>query len=485
LRPRFTLTAALCAICSLPAAAADLVLEECRISGGAGFPGITARCGTLERHEDPSDKSSSLLYLSVAVVPALSLEPEPDAFVPSAGGPCQSTIEFYALLAHAFERIRRTRDIVLLDQRGTGNSARMECDIGDEIVAGQLTPEQTIAAVEVCLEALPYRPEFFTTSVAVGDLEALRITLGIPRFNLYGVSYGTRVAQHYVRRYPGSVRTVILDGVVPPQVALGGGIAVEAQKALERIFARCAEDTACNARFPGLIDVFAVLEERLVAGGVSVDLANPLTGVPQTLQFGAAELAGAIRLMSYNPHTVALIPLLIHEAVIGNYAPLASQFLMAMERMSDLLAIGMHNAVVCTEDAPFYDVESISREALESTYIGPMQVEALEAICSVWPAGVLDPEFKAPLATDIPVLLLSGDADPVTPPHFAELAAVALGNARHLIGRNQGHGQAATACMPEVMGRFVEAASVTDLDADCLLRQFAMPFFLDFSGPEP
>jgi pimeloyl-ACP methyl ester carboxylesterase len=114
-----------------------------------------------------------------------------------------------------------------------------------------------------------------------------------------------------------------------------------------------------------------------------------------------------------------------------------------------------------------------------------MQVEALEAICSVWPAGVLDPEFKAPLATDTPVLLLSGDADPVTPPHFAELAAVALGNARHLIGRNQGHGQAATACMSEIMGRFVEAASVTDLDAECLLRQFVMPFFVDFSGPEP
>jgi len=120
------LTAALCAICTLPAAAADLVLEECRISGGAGFPGIPARCGILERHEDPSDNSSPLLYLSVAVVPALSLEPEPDAFVPIAGGPGQSTIEFYSLLSHAFEQIRRTRDIVLLDQRGTGNSARME-----------------------------------------------------------------------------------------------------------------------------------------------------------------------------------------------------------------------------------------------------------------------------------------------------------------------------------------------------------------------
>ena len=485
MRPRFILTAALCAICTLPAAAADLVLEECRISGGAGFPGITARCGILERHEDPSDRNSPLLYLRVAVVPALSLEPEPDAFVPIAGGPGQSSIEFYSLLSHAFEQIRRTRNIVLLDQRGTGSSARMDCDIGDEIVAGQLTPGQTIAATEDCLEALPYRPEFFTTSVAVGDLEALRIALGIPRFNLYGVSYGTRVAQHYVRRYPGSVRTVILDGVVPPQLALGAGIAIEAQKALGGIFARCAKNAACNARFPELVDAFTVLGERLAAGEVSVDLANPLTGVPQTLQFGAAELAGAIRLMSYNPHTVALMPLLIHEAVSGNYAPLASQFLMAMARMSDLLAIGMHNAVVCTEDAPFYDAENVSREALESTYIGPMQVEALQAICSVWPAGVLDPEFKAPLATNTPVLLLSGDADPVTPPHFAELAAVHLGNARHLIGRNQGHGQAATTCMPDIMGRFVEAARVNDLDTDCLLRQFAMPFFVDFSGPDP
>ena len=179
---------------------------------------------------------------------------------------------------------------------------------------------------------------------------------------------------------------------------------------------------------------------------------------------------------------------MIHEAADENYAPLASQFLMALERMSDSLAIGMHNAVVCTEDAPFYDGENVSREALESTYIGPMQVDALDAICSVWPAGVLDPEFKAPLATDTPVLLLSGDADPVTPPHFAELAAVDFSDAEHLIGRNQGHGQAAAGCMPEIMGRFVDTTSVAILDLDpddCRLRLFAMPFFVDFSGPEP
>ncbi len=472
----------------MPAPATDLVLEECRISGGPGFPGIKARCGTLERHEDPSDPNSPLLRLRVALVAALTLEPAPDPFVPIAGGPGQSTIEFYSLLSHAFEQIRQTRDIVLLDQRGTGASARMECDMGDEVIVGQLTPAQTIVATEACLDALPYRPEFFTTSVAVEDLEALRIALSYSQFNVYGVSYGTRVAQHYARRYPDAVRTIILDGVVPPQLAVGPGIAIEAQEALGRIFARCAENAACNARFPEIVDEFALLEKRLLAGAIPVELANPLSGARQTVQFGNAQLAGAIRLLSYTPHTVALIPLLIHEAANGNEAPLASQFLMAMERISDSLAIGMHNAVVCTEDAPFFDGEKVTREALESTYLGPMQLDALGAICSVWPAGVLDPEFKAPLATDKPVLLLSGDADPVTPPHFAELAAVDLGNASHLIGRNQGHGQAAAGCMPEVIGRFVDTASIAiiDLDPDdCLSRLFAMPFFVDFSGPKP
>lgn len=484
------LSAALFLICisALPAAHADLVLEECRISAGPGFPGIKARCGTLERHEDPSDQDSPLLALSVAVVPALSLEPEPDPFVPIAGGPGQSTIGFYSMLSQAFEEIRRTRDIVLLDQRGTGDSAKMDCDIGDEIVEGQLSTEETIAVTEACLQALPHNPEFFTTSVAVTDLEALRIALSYPQLNIYGISYGTRVAQHFVRRYPDSVRSVILDGVVPPQLALGAGIAIEAQKALRNIFDRCAESPACNERFPNIADEFAALEARLTDSAVSVDLANPLSGAPDTIQFGDAEFAGAIRLLSYDPHTVALMPLLIHEAADENYAPLAAQFLMVMDKISDALAIGMHNAVVCTEDVPFYDDISISREELKSTYIGAMMVEALEAICSVWPAGRLDPEFKAPLQTDKPVLLLSGDADPVTPPYFADLAAVGFENSKHLTGLNQGHGQAATGCMPEVMGRFVETISVADEDLDpdkCLLRRYAMPFFLNFSGPRP
>ena len=488
LSPFLSVAVCLILVSAIPAAHAELALEECRISAGPGFPGIKARCGTFERHEDPSDETSPLLALSVAIVPALSLEPEPDPFVPIAGGPGQSTFEFYSLLARAFEEIRRTRDIVLLDQRGTGDSARMECDIGDEVVEGQLTTEETIALTEKCLAALPHKPEFFTTSVAVQDLEALRLALSSPQFNVYGASYGTRVAQHFARQHPDSTRSIVLDGVVPPQLALGAIIAVEAQNALNNIFDRCTESAACNERFPEIAEEFAALEERLNRDPVLVDLANPLSGLRETISFGDAELAAAIRLMSYSPHTVALMPLLIHEAARENYVPLAAQYLMVMDRMTDSLAIGMHNAVVCTEDAPFYDEDGADRAGLGSTYIGPLMVEALDAICSVWPAGLLDPDFKKPLSSDIPVLLLSGDADPVTPPYFGDMAAVDLGNAAHLTGRHQGHGQAATGCMPEVMARFVETKSVADEDLDpdnCLQRRFAMPFFLDFSGPDP
>ena len=464
-------------------AAGMLALEDCRISAGRGFPGIKARCGTFERHEDPADPASPVLELFVAVVPALNLEPEPDPFVPIAGGPGQASSEFYAAYSGAFERVRRNRDIVLLDQRGTGKSAAMDCETDEEIIEGRFSREQTIADTEACLEQLPYDPRFFTTSVAVRDLQALREALGYSQLNLYGVSYGTRVAQHFLRRYPESTRTVILDGVVPPQMALGPEIAVEAQNALDAIFDRCAESEDCAAAFPDIREEFGKLRAALADEPVLITLPNPRSGIPQEIRFGRQEMAAALRLLSYHPNSVAVMPMLINEAIEGNFAPLAAQFMMISESMSDALNIGMHNAVVCTEDVPFFTGENVARDALDATYIGPVQIDALEAICSVWPAGVLDEHFRTPLSTNIPVLLLSGEADPITPPRYAELAAIDLGNARLLTGRKQGHGLAPRGCMPDLIAEFVETANPQSLQVDCLERLFAMPFFLDFAGP--
>ena len=360
-------------------AAAELELDECRISAGPGYPGIKARCGTFVRPLDPADPAGAQLELRVAVVPALNLEPQPDPLVPFAGGPGGGSIEFYAAYFTAFEPVRRDRDILLIDQRGTGNSARMDCPIDDDIVQGQFSDEQTLEFTRTCLDQLPYDPKFFTTSVAVGDLEALRQALGYPALNLLGTSYGSRVAQHYARRYPESTRTVVLDGVVPPQVPLGPGIAIEAQRAIEEIFARCAEDAVCSERFPEIDLDFAAVRSRVNETPVLVTLSDPVTGTPTEIELGDNELAAAIRLLAYNPRSIAILPLIIHEAANGNYVPIAAQFQLTVTSIADALALGMHNSVMCTEDLPFVDRDAIDIEALDKTFISAMQFDGLEA----------------------------------------------------------------------------------------------------------
>ena len=462
-----------------------LVLTDCRINAGPGFSGIKAKCGTFVRPLDPADPASMTIDLSVAVVPALSLEPESDPLVLIAGGPGQASITFYAAWAGAFERVRRDRDILLIDQRGTGESAPMNCDIEDDIVDGQYSAEQTLLATRECLDVLPYDPRFFTTSVAVTDLEALRAALGYPELNLYGISYGTRVAQHFARRFPDSTRTVILDGVVPPQVALGPEVATESQYAVENVLARCTSDAACSERFPMIYTDFMSVQQQLEESPPMVDLPDPLTGRIETIEFGVDEFGLAIRLLLYNHRSIALLPLLIHEAASNNYLPLAAQFQMTATELSKSLSIGMHNAIMCTEDIPFVDNDTVDHDAIASSYLGPLQLEALQTICSVWPAGVLDAGFNAPLATDIPIMLLSGDADPITPARFAALAAVDMDKAWLLTGKNQGHGQAPVGCMPRLIGEFIANQTLDGIDTSCVEQSFAMPFFLDFSGPAP
>jgi pimeloyl-ACP methyl ester carboxylesterase len=467
--------------------AQTLILEDCRISAGPGHPGIKARCGTLRRPENPAVPGSTEVELRVAVVPALNLSPEPDPVVPIAGGPGQGSVEFYSSYRGAFEYVRRNRDILLVDQRGTGESSRMDCPIDDDLILfeGAYSLEATVEFIDECLEKLPHDPRYFTTSVAVTDLEAVRQALGYPALNLYGVSYGTRVAQHFARRYPDATRTVVIDGVVPPQIALGPEIATESQKAVDNILARCAADAACDKRFPDVENTFSNLVSKLRAAPVTVIIPNPNTSRPEEMRFGSSELAGAVRLLAYNPNTIALLPLFIHEAGAGNFAPLGAQFRMTMLEMSDALALGMHNAVMCTEDIPFLDRETLDYESIAASYMGTFQLETLQAICSIWPAGPLDAEFKVPVASDIPFLLLSGDADPITPPRYADMAAVDLSNAKHLIGRHQGHGQINVGCTDRIFADFIRTADPASLDASCLERSFAMPFFLDFSGPAP
>jgi len=472
-------------LAAAPAAGATLALEDCRLDAGPGLATVKARCGTLERPENPDDPDGRRIGLRVAVVPALSVEPAADPVVPLAGGPGQAATDFYVAYRGAFEALRRERPILLVDQRGTGDSARLTCPESEDMLEEVPEPEEIGPLVNQCLDGLEADPRYYTTSVAVRDLEAVREALGYPALNLYGISYGTRVAQHYLRRYPERTRSVVLDGVIPAGEVLGPDIALFAQAAVEAIFDRCAESEACADRFPEVESEFAALLERLAASPEEVTLNHPVTGEAAERRFSNQELAGAVRLLAYAPASAALLPHLIHEGARGNLSPLTAQIMMIEASMVESLAIGMHHSVVCAEDMPFVTDADIDREALGATFMGEQQIDMLREICRHWPRGPIDPDFREPLNTDVPVLLLSGEFDPVTPPAWGDRAAAQYDNARHVVGPGQGHGLLPHGCTPRLVADFIAAASADNLDADCVSRLGPMPFFLDFNGPRP
>jgi pimeloyl-ACP methyl ester carboxylesterase len=349
---------------------------------------------------------------------------------------------------------------VLVDQRGTGGSNRLDCDMPDDALeSGEIAPSQLRTLASACLASLRGRPQFYTTSIAVRDLDAVRAALGYTEINVFGGSYGTRVAQHYARRYPAHTRTVTLDGVVPPGLALVPGVAIESQRALDRVFARCAADKACDSHFPALAVQFARLDSRLREGPVTVKLADPVTGTSRSVDVTRAHLVTMARMLTYSPWTASLLPLVVHEAATnGNYAPLAAQAEMANDDLEHLIAMGMHNSVVCAEDAPLFD-GAVDRKALEATAIGPLMQDAMKAICEVWPRGPVDADLAKPLDSKVPALLLSGEFDPATPPSYGAIAAKGFANGLHLVVPGQGHGQSSLTCVQKILRQFIDAGA--------------------------
>lgn len=465
------------AAASLPAAAqGDLPAgERCRLAIDA-VPAVYASCERLAVPLDPAQSDGATIELFVARIAAQSAEPRPDPLLLIAGGPGQSTVDFYLQMRGAFEPARRDRDIVLVDQRGTGRSAEgFTCDVPENLSLDTAGRDDLEQLVDACGAELEHDPRFYTTSVAVRDLERVRERLGVETWNVYGVSYGTRVAQHYLRRYPERVRTLVLDGVVPPPLALGPDVAREAQRALEQIFARCAADAQCGARFAALPQLFNEVLARLEAGASDETDPPPIS---------ALELRTLVRFMSYSATTVALLPVLISEAHAGNYAPLAGQARTLLRELPESLSFPMSSSVTCTEDAPYVDAAATG--GLDATYLGTMIMDALRLICERWPVGVIDPDFKEPVKSDKPVLLLSGEFDPITPPSYAErVLAEGLSNGVHLVGRGQGHGLVAVGCVPRLLRSFLEDPVPARLDTSCLALEPPMPFFLTLLGPAP
>ncbi len=314
------------------------------------------------------------------------------------------------------------------------------------------------------------------------DIDRVRRAMGYDQINLVGVSYGTRAAQVYLRQFPETVRSVVLDSVVPMQLALGQEHAPMLDAAVDQVLDDCAADSNCAALFPDERQALDELFLELRENPRYITITDPLTGQPQSMLLNAETLAVAIRFLSYSSETQALLPLLINEAVeTGQLERLASQALLVMSGLSEALSRGMELSVVCSEDYPFMNLGADQSDTL----LGNVMLQVIEAQCSVWPQGPVPDDFHEPVISDVPVLLVSGERDPVTPPRYAAQAAESFSNHVNLVAGGQAHSVMQHQCVQDVIADFIEAGNITGLDTSCFETIEASPFFTTLLGPEP
>lgn len=465
-------------------AESSLTFERCHLQVNATE--VDAECATLTRPENPKKPNGKTINLFVAKLPSTSPSPEADAFTIIQGGPGGSSIDLGISYNAFLNLVRAKRDVILIDQRGTGRSNKLNCNADDETKSSTVyDPLITAKLTQECVEQLKEHDlSAYTTSVAVQDLEALRIAAGYSQLSIYGVSYGTRVAQHYLRRFPNQTRTIIIDGVVDVGLNLAGAeIARRSQDAFDQMVSRCNQTPACVDKLGDVKNKFTELRQRLKTQTITVSAAHPLTGKTQDVTVTDSDLLAAVRLMPYSTEGISLLPLLIHNAHQGNYAPLAAQSLLFTESLSDGFALGMHNSVTCTEDAPF--VASDASQQAQDSYFGTMMIDSLRVTCQNWPAGIIDDDFLEPFESDKPVLILSGATDPITPPENGHRAANMFNNSMHIVVPFHGHGVVARGCMPFLIEDFLINTQFADIKTECIEREQAMPFFVDTTGPKP
>jgi len=481
---------------SLPASAdalhiGALQLQRCEI-GRRGIGGIgTARayCTRFDVPEDWDAPAGRHIALRVAIVRSSAVRSYPDPVVFLDGGPGGAASEDYPAIAPALAPLRQRRDILLIDQRGTGGSNALSCstDGAAEQPAAPVTEPPDLPArvqlVQRCLASVRAHaaPEHYTTSDAIRDLEAVRLALGAPRLDLIGVSYGTRVAQQYAARYPGAVRSVVLDSVVPNTLALGSDHARNLERVLRSLFARCSAEQQCKLAFGDPYATLYRLRDRLRARPQSLTVRDPSDYQPLQLQLSAADLSAIVRINAYNPITAALLPLTLDQADHGNYAPLVSQKKWISDDLGSEITGGMELSVVCSEDADLLS----ARPEDAATLLGNDQIANILSACSVWPRGTRPRDFHQPLAAATPVLILAGQYDPVTPPSYATALLPTLSDARVLLAPGQGHAVIGSGCMPRLVREFVDDLDPAALDDRCLQQLGDIPAFIDFNGAAP
>jgi pimeloyl-ACP methyl ester carboxylesterase len=454
-------------LCGSASALAAGPLESCRLDGLVH----EALCGSVTRALDPARPDARRIDVHFAVVPALARNKLNDPVFFIAGGPGQSAIELAGPLAAQFSRLSNRRDLVFVDQRGTGRSAPLRCEHEAEVARplaeafDESAQLRRLAACRARLQALPHGDlRHYGTTAAMADLDAVRAQLGAARINLVGASYGTRAALEYMRLFPSAVRRAVLDGVAPADMALPASFSTDNQAALDALLAWCGADADCRLRHPALKQQWLALLASLPR---DVTLTHPYSGRDERVRLTREAVLGMVRTPLYVPALAAGLPQAIADAADGRFTPLVGLASALSGPGRPELYSGMHFSVVCSEDLPRMPLAPEP----DSPQFGQAFARVYQQVCADWPRGTVDPGFYATPAAPAATWLLSGGDDPATPPRHAERTARALGaKARHTVVPHAGHGVIALPCLRDAVQRFIDAPdddAALQVDADC------------------
>ena len=475
--PILLLLAALATSCD-GVSIAPFALEPCHIDG----LGEEIRCGVREVLEDRDGQAGRRISIHIAVLPALRRIVERDPLFLLAGGPGQGARELAQVVARYFRAVRRHRDVVLVDFRGTGASNPLKCDLPDDELR-VLEADDFEGQAERCAAALPADPRFYTHHQSLADLDDIRRDLGYDRINVWGGSWGTRAALLYALRYPGSTRTVILDGAAPLTLAFPSTVSADAQAALDLLIKSCTEDAACRSAFPDPRAEISALDRRFVNDAVTVSIRHPRTHQPADVTLARGIVFDMIRGALYVPRDAASVLALVRAAANGDFGPLAAQHLRTASMTTDSMTPGATFAVLCSEDLPAVSGRDFQRDAGGSLF-GTAYADVWRSRCRSWPKG-------RPLAepmdavSQTPALILSGTHDPVTPPRTGEMMSRHFARFRHVVVPAAAHNASFTGCVPELIAGFIAQGHGDTIDASCASETAWPPFVIDIAGSRP
>lgn len=361
-------------------------LTPCEVAGTSPGAKLKVLCGSIKVYEDRKRRTGRKLSIAVQVYPASGPRKDPDPVFYFAGGPGSSAIEDAPYLAEDLAKIRETRDLVFVDQRGTGNSNGLVCEFFDradvQSYLGHWNPPERVRECRKQLEAKADL-RLYVTTLAMDDLDDVRAALGYSKINLFGGSYGTRAAQVYMKRHGDRVRAAVLHGVSTPDQYMPRDFPQQTEAALQGVIDECLADKDCKAAFPDVRAEARTVLAKLKQGPIEVEVKLPPERKPVKVKL-SRDLAGeAVRYMLYQTGSAGRIPLIVHLAAEGNFTPLAEAAIFYRQNVVATGATGMYLSVTCAEDLPFIKDEA-SRAKLDETFLGDYRYRQMREACAEW-----------------------------------------------------------------------------------------------------